>query len=455
MKLTRVVRPRLIDDQLLNPGIGFMTFQRFNGDELNQGKTWTEGFPIEYQPYRGTLHNPDHPDTTLAYFRIYWKFLEEEEGVYNWAMIDKALATARERKQTLLLRIAPYGTNEKEDVPAWYRKMVGPYNNPDYPYWMVDPNDPRYAECFGRFIRALGQRYNGHPDLESVDLAISSSWGEGHSVDSVLPEVREKIIAAYTETFTDTPLLALVSDKVTAFLERNHANVGFRADCLGDMREGDDFTADHRIFNGDWNHMLDYYPIKIIEMGMKDDWKKAPVSFEICWVLRHWEDEGWDIDYIIEQSLKWHISSFNAKSSPVPEKYKEKVDNWLKRMGYRLALRRFTFPNEIKPGERLHFESWWENRGVAPCYKKFKFAIRLKNDAHTEVFVTDANIIDWLPGDSLYNNSFVLPADLPEGDYDVEVALVDPNDLTPRVKLANTGLLEDGWYELAPIHVKK
>ncbi len=31
------VRPVETDDVLVNPGIGFMTFQRFNGDELNEG----------------------------------------------------------------------------------------------------------------------------------------------------------------------------------------------------------------------------------------------------------------------------------------------------------------------------------------------------------------------------------------------------------------------------------
>ena len=45
------VRPAEIDDVLTNPGIGFMTFQRFNGDELNEGMGWTEGFPIEYQDF--------------------------------------------------------------------------------------------------------------------------------------------------------------------------------------------------------------------------------------------------------------------------------------------------------------------------------------------------------------------------------------------------------------------
>jgi len=46
---TVIIRPNEIDDVLLNPGIGFMTFQRFNGDELNEGKRWTEGKPIVYQ----------------------------------------------------------------------------------------------------------------------------------------------------------------------------------------------------------------------------------------------------------------------------------------------------------------------------------------------------------------------------------------------------------------------
>ena len=36
-----VVRPKEINDVLVNPGIGFMTFQRFNGDKLNEGTKWT------------------------------------------------------------------------------------------------------------------------------------------------------------------------------------------------------------------------------------------------------------------------------------------------------------------------------------------------------------------------------------------------------------------------------
>lgn len=64
---TVVVRPKEIDDVLVNPGIGFMTFQRFNGDKLNEGTKWTEGYPIVYQDFDGDLKNEDHPMTSLAY----------------------------------------------------------------------------------------------------------------------------------------------------------------------------------------------------------------------------------------------------------------------------------------------------------------------------------------------------------------------------------------------------
>src|SRR5215469_10026588 len=81
------VYPKEIYDVLNNPGIGFTTFQRFNGDALNPGIRWTEGHPIEYQPFNGDLTNKNHPQSSIAYFRIYWKYVETEEGKYNWPMI--------------------------------------------------------------------------------------------------------------------------------------------------------------------------------------------------------------------------------------------------------------------------------------------------------------------------------------------------------------------------------
>ncbi len=438
---TIVVRPNVIDDVLINPGIGFMTFQRFNGDKLNPGKGWTEGFPIEYQEFDGNLEVEGHPMTSMAYFRVYWRYLEPEKGKYNWDMIDKALKTAHERKQTLMFRLAPHGTETKDrDVPDWYREMVGEEKEYADERWRVDPEDPRYVEHFGGIIRKLGERYDGHPDLESVDMSIVGPWGEGAGSHLLSQHTREALIDAYVESFHQTPLLMLISDAKTHAYANSKANVGWRADCLGDM--------------GVWHHMTDIYPQRMIEGGMQEAWKKAPVSFEVCWVVQHWYDMGWDIDYIIDQSLKWHISSFNGKSSAIPKEWEPNIERWLKKMGYRFALRRFEYPESIMPGGKLEFTSWWENLGVAPCYKAFPLAIRLKNEQKTYMVLTDADIRDWLPGDILYNNRIYIPWDMPVGSYQLELAIVDKVTFEPKVQLASEGRQEDGWYRLGNIEVR-
>ncbi len=439
------VRPKEIDDVLVNPGIGFMTFQRFNGDELNQGLKWTEGYPLAYQEYKGTLENKRHPLTSIAYFRIYWKFVEPAAGKYNWEMLDRALRTAHERKQTLMLRIAPYGTDKNNDVPDWYRALMGtesPEKLADKK-WRTDPEDPRYAQHFGAMVRAIGTRYDGHPDLESVDMAIVGAWGEGAGSELLTEKTREALVDSYLDAFQKTPLVMLLTDSKTNRYGLSKRAVGWRVDCLGDMGG----------FGPTWCHMLDYYPEAIINFGMRDAWKKAPVTLEVCWVMQHWKDKGWDVDYIIDQSLKWHISSFNGKSSAVPDEWWPQVNRWLKKMGYRFVLRKFTYPAVLHPQEKLAFTSWWENKGVAPCYKRFRLALRLKGSARTMVFPTDADVRGWLPGDNLYDSAVFLPADAPAGDYELAIGLLDPASDEPRVKLAIDGMASDGWYPLGRLKV--
>ena len=58
-----------------------------------------------------------------------------------------------------------------------------------------------------------------------------------------------------------------------------------------------------------------------------------------------------------------------------------------------------------------------------------------------------------MPGDAIFEGSIYIPYDLPAGDYQLELAIVDPAAYEPRVKLAIEGINEDGWYPMGNITV--
>jgi hypothetical protein len=464
------VYPREIQDVLNNPGIGFTTFQRFNGDTLNPGEGWTEGFPIVYQNFEGELANKDYPQTTIAYFRVDWAFLEPEPGKYNWPMIDKALKTAAERSQTLMFRVAPYEENKK-DVPAWYRKMVGSESQNRSGKWRIDPEDPRYIQYFGGMIKAFGQRYDGHPDLESVDVSIVGYWGEGEGSHLLSDQTRLALLNCYLDNFKKTPLTfqplngdapdpgVLVKGTPIAASwpgGRNNGtgpqmrHLGYRLDCLGDMT--------HELWQEQqWAHMIDVYPKDIVKSGMGEAWRRAPVTMEICWTFMHWLDSlKYDentVNFIFGEALKWHITSFNAKSSAVPQVWSPLIDKWLNKMGYRFVLRKFEYPAVVSRQGQFSFTSLWENIGVAPIYKDYKLAVRLKNSQKTLVLPTCAELLNWLPGDIVYDEKLYIPFDMPSGTYQLEIAIVSPVSYEPRVKLAIEGINKEGWYPMGKVEV--
>jgi hypothetical protein len=118
-------------------------------------------------------------------------------------------------------------------------------------------------------------------------------------------------------------------------------------------------------------------------------------------------------------------------------------------------LRKFTYPEAVKPNASLHFTSWWDNKGVAPCYTKYPLAIRLKNKKDARVMITGADIREWLPGDNLYNDAVFVPWDMPSGEYELQIAMLNPLSVEPTIKLAIEGLDREGWYTLGRIKVDK
>jgi hypothetical protein len=101
----------------------------------------------------------------------------------------------------------------------------------------------------------------------------------------------------------------------------------------------------------------------------------------------------------------------------------------------------------------LAFTSWWENKGDAPAYRKYPLALRLKSDRDSAILMTNADVRTWMPGDNLYNHAVFVPQSLPDGDYRLEIALVDAATRQPKIKLAIAGAGTDGWYPMGTIKV--
>ena len=441
-------RPKPSDEILYNPHMGFQTFQHFNGDPLFEGTTWTEVGPETFGPRPASLENPNHPYTTVSYCRWYWDQIEPADGQFRWEIIDGALRTARERGQTLAIRVMCFDSHGVNNVPQWLRDkgLNGAWVDTikKSRYWVPDYTNPLYVRYWTRLNEELARRYDGHPDLETVDCASIGPWGEWNTGPVDPPRwIKAALIDCYTDNFKKTPLLMQFDDhwSMRYGVERG---TGWRADCLGDMR----------VLSGrQWCHMFDSYPEGIIYGGAVDTWKTRPVHFEVCGVMGNWDKEGWPADYIFDESVKWHMTCFNTKSSAVAQAQWPAVYNCLKRIGYRYILRKFAIAPLVRRGALARFSTWWENSGCAPLYRRYDFAVQLKSDDFAVTLKTDADVTRWLPGDIVYDGVIALPPDIQTGRYLVRVAFVHPQTGQPRIKLANSGLAEDGWYDLGEIKI--
>ena len=428
MRIT--VEPKILDTLICNPGVGFIAAPPLMGNpEVVRDNRGNEVAKYKFTEDAKTWN---HPDSGLSYAGAPWNVLEPEEGRYDWSVLDAKLERVRAMGCNAVVRVSPYSLTE--DVPAWMRARWP--EEPEFPFWRVDPNTTDFCACWARFVRAFAARYDGHPFISSVDMALMGAWGEGAGSEFVEEEKLDGIIRAYCEGFNKTPLQCLLHDPVSVgAIRRYRKPVGFRVDCLGDMGG----------FHGkEWSHMQDYYPMNIENFHMHDAWEKGPVIFEACWHMNDWYLAGWDIDYIIRESLKWHISSYNGKQTTVPEPWKDAVTAWLKKMGYRFELRRATAEMN---GDVLSVRLLWGNTGCAPCYRAYPVVLRLRGENGAGTWRLDDDIRAWLP-DEDHLSCAEIRTGLPAREYTLEVGIDTCVAEIGMLNLAIEGRNEDGFYPL-------
>jgi hypothetical protein len=449
------VRPKEFAGWLANPHRGTTTFQRFNGDALNPGLTWSDkDGPTSYRRFAGDRRNPQYPDTTIAYCRWPWVTIEPEQGRFRWEIIDGALAAAKARGQTLQVRLQPYAGGS--GLPAWFWDRGGrpdgvaasARDGADRTRWEPDHNHASYLRHWGALIRAFGRRYDGHPDLESVDVAYAGSCGECGGNSSAA--TARALVDVYRRSHRRTPLISMHGTAGCRYAARFPA-MGWRHDCFGDLSaDGQGVVPDGLA----WNSMYEDIPKGIHSCRIADTWKTAPVVFETCWTVGYWEQKGWDIDWILAQGLKWHASVFMPKSSFIPDRFRERIDAFDRRLGYRHVLRQLTLPLEAKPGVRIAFWLWLENVGVAPLYRDYALALRFRQGRSITVAPLALDLRTVLPGDAMLDGTLTFPRALRRGEVEVQIGIIDRRTLAPVAELAIEPRGADRWHPLTRMDVR-
>lgn len=420
-----------------NPYIGFTSFQHFRNDVLysdlivkpenNMTETeHVECYPVpDYVEEKGRAQGY-YPDCSVAYIRILWKEFEPEEGKYNYPFIEDILQKAKANGQSVMFRMMQHSTRESDDVPEWLKEKIDCPERPAGMRVKDCPSDPKFLEYFGRAVRAFGERFDGDSTLAFVDISLPGAWGEGSHVDLFTEEQLKNFVDIYTDVFKNTLLIGQTCIPWLVEHSNEKTSMGWRADCIGKP-----------------NLTYEWLPPKVAKMG--DIWKKGHVSFESYWWLGEWQRQGWDLDKIIDTLLSWHVSTFNAKSLPIPFEWKDKIDEWIAKMGYHFVIDEAETQEEVKRGEQLTVRIVVDNVGVAPIYKRLPLYIRLKKGDCVQLFETNVDIREWIEGKYEETVALQIPASMPKGEYELQIGIGGIG--APSVVFA-TDAVQDGEYSV-------
>ena len=431
-----IVSPLESDEVLVNPGMGFTTQSSIDGEV------------------------PGYPKSSIAYYRWYWDELEPQEGKFNWKMVDSVLAAAHAHGQRLATRIMP--ANGRPRIPEWYRKTGAKgfefiaestqLSGKKDVSWMPDHADPLFAKYMGRLVKEFAKRYDGHPDIDHIDIGSYGHWGEWHlsfirEKEEYPFEIKKMIIDWYLEGFKKTPMV-IPEDAEEGLVYATGNGTGWRADCMGDYGPPNN-----------WNLMTRYLQLPRMYPSVGEAWKTRPVAFESCGTMETWLEAGRDIEFIYSVCLELHTSILNNKSSSIPPQWWPATEKFLKRMGYRLVVRLFRHEKYLEPGDTLHIEMQLDNIGVAPPYRAYKpvFEIRQAGERRKSTILiskeTDWNVLKWLPGRHQYATILIIPKNAEPGRYNVYFALLDPYENTPVIKLAVEGKDAQDWYSWSSLEI--
>ncbi len=212
------------------------------------GYTWEEGGP-SLAARRGAQSLESHveqmaslPFVDVLYIRCDWRNIQKRPGRLDpdpvWAL---TLDAARHHGLRVAFRIQMSNTvfqPERLALPDFVREKVPlveigrEFREPRYDH-------PEFQKAFRELVELLGREFDGHAQVEFIDLMQYGFWGEGHTSDlpNPFPDylTAEKTWVEMTrlqlEAFRRTPLAVNTQPDISRVGNRQVTDLAVRAGC--------------------------------------------------------------------------------------------------------------------------------------------------------------------------------------------------------------------------------
>ena len=404
--------------------------------------------------YRRGRALPDF--VNLVYDRFRWVDLEPAEGDYRFDAIRSFVDAWRRKGVRTGFRVL--STNLKGTQTPRYVFDAGVPAVPHMQNRQVDPVywDPVYLEKHRKFVLALGDALEGGEGVEFVDVGGVGVVGEMH-LGLHIPgmwtreelerygfsrrkyfDAYKSVIEAYRAAFPRTQLFLNISryDEIATYAARQ--GVGLRYDGLSGIRH----YKEH-------DHVEEMFRTLSVPDGTRS--RGVPCMYEFGLGNDPSEDA---ILASLPRALLQPVSYLHlnvGRADRLSEAVRAKIREVGRRIGFRFVLRSVTVAASEPSPRRLHLGQVWRNRGVAPCYRDFALLFSLVDHrgrpSFSERVPPEVPTTAWAPGgETAFTTVLRLPRSLPDGTYELRLALVDPREADEPLWLGIRGRGPDGAY---------
>ncbi len=418
------------------------------------------------------------PGMDHLYLRLAWSYLEPEEGIFNWQVVDTIIDKYIPLGYGISFRITsketgkfPGSVNQEiagvqYATPFWVRKAGAKGSVAEMwgtKSWVPDWDDPVYLKKLDTFHKAFAERYDGKPWLRYVDIGSIGEWGEGHtSFSTKIPPSVSEVKANIDISLKNYKKSQIVCTDDLIYYGKNEEDVKSLLDyaltngiSLRDDSPMVDWYIKQNLSSWSVSHPHFYDPLYLQKPIVFELQHYGTVKDDGNWLGQNGADTIPVFDHSGAEIMLRAIRTLHATYIG----YHGYAEEWLKdnpdltkelanRCGYWYFPANITYPKKLKSGLNS-IEMEWLNQGVAPAYNTFALIFRFASvtDGSTfDVVIEDSGNKNWLPGKKQKERYIIdLPSALKKGEYDMKFKLMEiSTDAQHEVKVGLKETLIDG-----------